>query len=143
MNKYIKIDGSNNIIDVFYEYQKGKFDGSEIFFEFDETLKHKINGKSISNEQGIFIFTWDGSVVVEKTPAEITAEINTDYLPVYIPEKLDEIRTLLYTRWPDSGKTIAALKAEYDNVKTASSGWTSISDVNTAYDNFVTFMDLS
>lgn len=145
MEKYIKTNGLNEIIDVFFSYQKNKFDGTEILIEENvgAPFKHKINNKYISNEYGIFIFKYISGSIVEKTPAEIEAEINTNYLPNYIVLKLDEIRTKLYMYWPDSSKTISALKAQYDVVKTASSGWSSISDVDTAYDNFITFMDLS
>jgi hypothetical protein len=81
---------------------------------------------------------WNGSSVLLKTAQMLVDE--------YAEEKLygvAGIRELLYTRWPDSSKTIAALKAQYDVVKSDSSSWTSLAEVDTAYDNFVTFMDLS
>jgi hypothetical protein len=77
MEKYIKINQKNEIIDLFYDHQKIKFDGTEIQLKDEPKPTFKINGKSISNEHGVFIFTWDGSKVVEKKKAEIDADPKT------------------------------------------------------------------
>ena len=74
MNKYIKINQNNEIIDVFFEYQKNKFDGTEILLETTDKIKHKINGKSISNEYGLFIFQYNNGSIVEKNQTEIDLE---------------------------------------------------------------------
>ena len=57
--KYIKLNNDNRIIDVFYPRQTTKFDGTEIFLDETEKIDHKINGKSISDEYGNFIFEYD------------------------------------------------------------------------------------
>ena len=60
----------------------------------------------------------------------------------YAERKIDEIRGLVTSRWVDSSKTIAALKAQYDVFKGASSSWTSFAEVDSAYNDFIIFMDL-
>ena len=65
MKKYIKINTNNEIIDVFFKHQVNKFDGSEIFLEEVETLQHKINGKSISDEFGNPIFKYENEEIIE------------------------------------------------------------------------------
>lgn len=145
MNKYIKINENNEIVDVFFTFQKNKFDGTEIIIEENvpSPYKHKINGKSISNEYGFWIFKFIESVVVEKTNSEIEIEVNTYYLPVYIEKRLLELRQLMYTRWVDSSKTGAANQAQYKIAKTNMAGSTSLSEVDTEYNNFELFMNLS
>ena len=109
----------------------GSFTAEE-YYETDENLQ-------TTDDNGI----WRYKIVNGNHVLRSQEEIDADYLPIYKEEKLTEIRELLYTRWPDSSKTIAALKARYDVVKGASSGWADTSEVDTAYNDFVTFMDLS
>ena len=111
------------------------FDGSYTAEEVYETDENLTIGDGNGTKRYKIV---DGSHVLRTQE-----EMDTDYLPIYKEEKLTELRELLYTRWPDSSKTIAALKAQYDVVKAASSEWDSLTDVDTAYDNFTTFMDLS
>lgn len=144
MDQYIKTDGSNNIIDTFFDFQKNKFDGTEILFESDVTppFKQKINGKSISNEFGTFIFTWDGSDATEKTSTEIETEENINLLPEYKTQKIAEGRNILYTQWPDSSKTVTALKNQYLIFKTNVQSATTIAEVDTELTDFITFIDI-
>ncbi len=91
-NQYIKLDENNNIIDLFWEHQKNKFDGSEIFFEeVDDNEKLKINGKSISNEYGAPIFQYDDGCVYERTQSEIDNDYKTlDALVLKAEKELGE-----------------------------------------------------
>ena len=71
------------------------------------------------------------------------SEIDRDYLPIYKAEKIEEIKSLLRTRDYDSSKTQAALKAQYEILKAGWSILATIEEVDTAYNDFIVFMDLS
>lgn len=138
MNKYIKINQNNEIIDVFFEHQKNKFDGSEILIgNVNPPYKRKINNKSISNDFGIYIFTWDGIQIFEKSQVEIDNET----LPIYISKKIDLIKILILNQWINSSKNIAQIKEQYDLLKSQSLTWTTVAQVDTEIDNFIEWLD--
>lgn len=100
------------------------------FIETDQILE-------VKNTNGIYQYKRVSGEIVARTQAEIDA----DYLPVYIAQKIDDARELLYTRWPDSSKTIAANQARYQSFKGGT--YADIAAVDSEYDDFVTFLDLS
>ena len=106
------------------------YTASEIY-ETDESLQ-------VTDENGTYRYkVVDGSHVLRTQP-----ELDTDYLPTYITEKLNELRELFTTRWSDSSKAISANQAQYNIAKTNISGASSLTDVDTAYSTFESFMDL-
>jgi len=142
MNKYIKTNSNNEIIDVFFPYQESKFDGTEIFLEDDPTMKHKINGKSISNEYAIWLFKYIENSVVEKIPSEILLEINLDYLPIYKQQKIDEMTDYILKKLLQWSKAITAIQAQYNNVFIVSvEGAASMAEVDIIYNDMITWLN--
>jgi len=78
---------------------------------------------------------YSSGLVFAKTEQMLTNE--------YAAIKLNEIKELVSNDFPDSSKDVSALIAQYKIIKSASFGWTTIAQVDTAYDNFIAFMDLS
>lgn len=79
MKRYIKINVNDEIIDLICdngsEHQKNKYNsGTDIYFDEVQETNHKINGKSRSNENGIPIFTWDGTKAIEKDQSIIDTD---------------------------------------------------------------------
>lgn len=71
--KYINVV-NNEITDVIFERQKDKMikytgEGTLVELEDVEKIEHKVNGKSISDESGVFIF-WYKEVTETFTPEE-------------------------------------------------------------------------
>ena len=89
MDKYIKINQNNDIIDVFFNHQKSKFDGTEILLETTDKIEHKINGKSISNEYGVFIFQYINESIINKKQSDIDIE----NVPFIQQERLQVLQT--------------------------------------------------
>lgn len=84
MKRYIKINGTSLICSIFSAEQKSMFDGSEI--EFDDLLEEEgllINGKSISDSYGNYMFKYVNNVV-----EEIDDNV---YLENYKENKINEI----------------------------------------------------
>ena len=78
MKKYIELNNKNEIIDVFFDYQSSKIASTtKIFLEDTDIKKHKINGKSISNTDGVFLFKYIDNSIIEKTMEEIDADQKT------------------------------------------------------------------
>jgi hypothetical protein len=139
MNRYIKTNVSNEIIDHFFEYQKSKFDGTEIFIEDTQTINHRINGKSISNEYGIWRFTWDGMSISEKSQATIDSETLTIYKQI----KQAEIQHIIINRWPlDIDRRSDAIFTQWAAIKADSVNWTTLAEVDTAFNNAMTWLGL-
>jgi len=114
MKKWIKPGSNANIIDVFFDYQKSKFDGTEIFFEETDVKEHKINGKSISDKYGNFIFTYIDGVVKELAENEI---YTGSRLNEYKILRRDELRSAIKGNWLDVDKTMDQIKTAYTNFK--------------------------
>lgn len=111
--KYYKLDVNGRIVAKYARYQSGQ---PEL-----ELLPEPV---------GIEFPKWNGTV--------------WEYdIEMYAEDCIQRARNLYYTRFPDSSKTIAAIQAQYANLKTNSVTWTTILEVNTAYNDFETFMDLS
>jgi len=92
MNKYITTN-NETITDVFFSYQAEKMKNQDkILFESDATeIKHEINGKSISNEDGLFIFKWNGSEAIEKTQLEIDNDNAAEIIVIANDKKKAEL----------------------------------------------------
>jgi tRNA nucleotidyltransferase (CCA-adding enzyme) len=133
MNKYIKVDGSNLIIDVFFTFQKSKFDETEIFLEDTEIIKHKINNKSISDEYGNYIFEYVSGVITE---------VATDLVAGYKKKKKEELESIFKNNWLDTTRTMAEIKTKWATFKTNASSWTTIAEVDTAFDAAITWLGL-
>lgn len=67
MKRYIKIAYNKLITDIFSEYQKEKFDGTEIFLDEVTEQSVWINGKVIFDEYGDPLFKWINNQTVETT----------------------------------------------------------------------------
>ena len=70
-------------------------------------------------------------------------EMDADYFPTYKQIILVKLRELFVKKFPDSSKDISALTAHYRNIKTASANWTTIADADAAYENYLSFMDIT
>ena len=140
MNKYIKINLSNEVIDVFFEYQKNKFDGTEILLgNVKPPYKHKINNKSISDEFGNFIFTWDGIQIFEKSQTEIDATGFNDYKKF----KIKELKNIILNNWPlEINKTSAQLKTFWDDFNVVSETWENKTDADSDYEDALVWLGL-
>lgn len=133
--RYIKTNSNNEIIDIFHDYQIQKFDETEI--ELDSNSGYMINGKYISNEYGIYLFIYDGSIT-EKTESEIDSDSDAvarlkQYYLSLIPDKA--VMSFL-----NGIHTWAELQTAWQNFKNNSSSWTTITEVNTAWDNAVNYL---
>ena len=93
MKKYIKINSKKEVIDVFFDYQKNKFDGSEIFYKETDLLKHKINNKNISDKNGYFIFKYISGEIIEISSE--TIEESVEFIEKYQEEKKEELKSFL------------------------------------------------
>ena len=102
------------------------------FYETDENLQ-------VENENGIYLW----KIVDNILTARSSAEIDADYLEIYRAEKLEALRELFVNNWPDSSKAISANQAQYNNAKSGIAGAADIAEVDTEYNTFVEFMDLS
>lgn len=67
MKRYIKINKDNEIIDLFFEVWKDRFDGTEIFLDEVEGMDVHINGKCISDEIGNPVFKVVDGKIIETT----------------------------------------------------------------------------
>jgi len=121
-----------------YKIENGIIVGNDLSYTASEVYETDDN-LQIFNENGVYLYKVISGNIIARTQSEIDA----DYLIIYKDKKLTELRELLYTSWPDSSKAIAALKENYDLSKSSIESATSISEIDTAYNNFVTFMDLS
>jgi len=142
MNKYIEINENNEIIDVFFDWQKEKMQSStKILLEEDTTeTKHKINGKSISEEFGCFIFLYNNGTITEKTQSEI--ETSAEYIIRYKKIKRDELKAYIESDSITDGitKTIPEIKIKWQQFKTNSSNWTTKQEIDDAFNEAVTWL---
>lgn len=65
MKRYIKLNSNNEIIDLFFEVWKDRFDGTEIFFDEVEGMDVYVNGKCISDDIGNPLFKFDKGKIIE------------------------------------------------------------------------------
>lgn len=65
MKRYIKKNENNEIIDLFFEVWKGRFDGTEIFLDEVEGMDVYINGKCISDDIGNPLFKHENGKIIE------------------------------------------------------------------------------
>lgn len=133
MKKYIKINDKNEIVDVLFDYQKRKFDGTEIFYEDTEIKKHKINDKSISSEYGVYIFTWNGSSAVEKTQSEI--DNDADFIVKYRKMEKRELIAYIKDKFFESTKSLEEIRIRWATFKTNASSFTTKQEIDDAVDN--------
>lgn len=139
MNQYILVNNNNEITDVFYEYQKKKMQNPDkiLFGDFDnKIIKHKINGKSISDKFGTFIFKYIDETVVEKTQAEI----DVDSVPKYKKIKKEQLFNYIKNNEYDINKTLNEIRTAWAQFKTNASSWTTIQDVDNAYDQAIIWL---
>lgn len=142
MNKYIEINQNNEIIDVFFDWQKPKMKSqTKILLEEDtQDTKQRINGKSISVDVGEFIFTYIDGVVTERIQEEI--ESSATYIQKYKKLKKDEMEYFVnnnsltdgITRdWPD-------IKARWQQFKADSENWTTKQEIDDAVNQAKTWL---
>lgn len=141
MKAYIKINNNDEIIDLFFEHQKIKFDGTEIFYSSD-LVKLKINGKSISSEYGVPIFIWDEENAMEKTQTEI--DNDPDFVQRYKVMKKAELNkyigdNLLNVIIPGT-RSLNDIVAQWNTFKTNSSSWTTKQDVDNAFETAINWL---
>lgn len=138
MDQYIIVDNNNNIIDTFFTYQKDKIKiPAKILYQSDVSeIKHKINGKSISNEYGAYIFRWTGSVAVERSATEIEADFIQDYKKQKKEQLFQYIRDNLY----DINRTLDQIRTQWASFKTNASSWTTVQQVDDAYDQAIVWL---
>lgn len=91
MKRYIKINSNGEIIDLFFEIWKDRFDGTEIFHDEVEGMDIYINGKCISDDIGNPLFkVVDGKVI------EIDSGVYADSLYDYKLNQVIEQRKAAY-----------------------------------------------
>lgn len=134
MNKYIKINTNNEIIDVFFECQD-KFDGTEILIG-DLPKTHKINDKSISDEYGTFIFTWSGSEAIEKD----AAEVEQASLGKYKAQKRDALFTLIMGSLLSTSRTLQELQDQWPAFAAAAIAAETKQEIDTLFNNAVNWL---
>jgi len=140
MNKYIKINGepTPEVIDVFFEYQKNKFDGSEILLEDTTVIKHKLRVKgsdpwsSICDDYGHYLFGWVANKLV-------ALDKSGEYLQKYKKNALDEIKMWINLNWSDCTKTMAQIQARIQTEKSNASSLTTTADVDAVVEDFKTW----
>lgn len=109
------------------------------YYKLDENGKQL--GKYARNQPNV-----PGLVLLDENPFDQAIWNGSEWVEdvdKYAQETIEKARQLLYSSWPDSSKTIAALKAQYDVLKSDSASWTSFTDADSAYEDFEVFMDLS
>ena len=140
MKKYIKLDGTD-IIDVYFEYQKEKFNPSDIMLEETEIIEHKLRvkssdpWKSISDEYGNPIFRWISNAVQSQ---------NTDakFLIKYKKQKVAQLKEVIKENLFEVTRTLDQIRTQFGNVKTSSTSWTTVAEVDTAYNQFITWLGI-
>ena len=75
---------------------------------------------------------WNGSIVQLKTNEMLVAE--------HLENEIAEARSFFNSRWVDSDKTVAANQAQYKIFKNGD--YSTIEEIDIAYDNFISFMDV-
>ena len=140
MNKYIKINAKNEIIDVFFEKQKNKKDGTEIFLENTEIKKHKINDKSISNQYGVPIFIWNGSSAMEKTQEEIDNDV--DFLVDYKKKKKGELIAKIKDSLFETSRSLDEIRVKWAEFKASASSLTTKQEIDDACSSAVTWLNI-
>lgn len=97
MKRYIKLNSNNEIIDLFFECWKDRFDGTEIFYDEVDDMNVYINGKCISDDIGNPIFRHLGNDKVE----EIDSSVYSDSLYAYKLNQVIEQRKAAYREESD------------------------------------------
>jgi hypothetical protein len=142
MNKYIKINEDNEIIECFYEYQKNMFDGTEILLG-DFPKKSSLNGKGIFDQWGYPIFIWDGNNIIEKTQNEIDS--NPKFIQWYKQKKKVELNKYIGNNLLDIIKPgireLSDIIVYWNNFKTNSSSWITKQQVDNAFDTAINWLN--
>ena len=106
MKRYIKINERNEIIDLFFEVWKNRFDGTEILLDETSDMSPYINGKCISTEDGLPLFKYVNGTIVEittyiKTQAQLDSDAASKALlatDAKMPRVLEDIIDVLITK---------------------------------------------
>ena len=139
IEKFIKINNDNFIVDVFFENQKNKFDGTEISIGKFPTRDFKIFDKYISDEEGNFIYKFIDKNIIELTIDEI---YTGNILNKYKIKKRDELKTTILQEWPNVDKTMAQIKAQWNTFKTNVVAATTKTEVDAFFDNAYAWLGL-
>jgi len=92
MKRYIKVNAKNEIIDLFFEVWKDRFDGTEIYLDDKDFPDAKINGKYISNDYGASIFEYKNKKVSRRKQSDIDKDEKTI---AYNLKKVEEEKEVL------------------------------------------------
>jgi len=138
MNEYIKTNNENEIIDVFYDHQD-KFDGTEIFTG-DKTQATRI--RNISNEYGVFIYTWDGTKAVKKTAAVINND--PDFLIKYKLMKKDELQQYIGSNLLTvikADRSLLDIVEQYTIFVSNASSWNTKAAIDGAFNSAISWLN--
>jgi len=141
MKKYIKVNVNGEICDVFFKYQKDKFDGTEILIS-DTDKKHKLADyrtpdelKSISDEMGNYIFWYSNSNIIE-------VSTETLFVNKYKKQRYRDLKALIKDNLVFSDKSIDQIKNQIANLKSQHESWQTRSEVDTAFDTFIDWLNI-
>jgi hypothetical protein len=88
-----------------------------------------INGQPASKDQ----VYWDGSQVKLKSEQMLANDL--------IEERAKELSELISVQWINSTRNVTQIKEQYDLLRLQSSTWSTRDQVNTEFDNFITWLD--
>lgn len=135
MERYIKINNSNLICDLFFKYQKNKFDGNEILLDDLPEKSLLINDKYISDENGNYIFEYDEGEIIEIDPY-----IDTDILLLYKLKKRDELYALMWPATIEGNRTLDDIITQWATFKANAPTWTTKAQVDAAFETAKTWL---
>lgn len=138
MERLIKVDGHNRIIDLFFRWQKEKYATYDYYLDDHAYEGLKINGKSISDEYGNPIFIYIGDRAQE-IPIE-TRESDPDFIAKYKKIKKEELQNILKNEWLDVTRTQEEIKTRWQTFKQNASSWTTKDEIDTAFNQAVTWL---
>jgi len=138
MKRYIKKNAENLIIDLFFEWQKNKFDGAEI--EISDGDKLKIDGKSISNEFGTPIFEMIGDTPTERSQLDI--DNDPDFIKRYKQHLKSKLKSIIDNEIIEVSRTLAEIRTKWNDFKTTAASETTKSGLDTLYNNAITWLGL-
>jgi hypothetical protein len=109
MKRYIGIDKNNIIIDLFFEDDKNKFDGTEILLDEVESKKDiKINGQYRSDDDGVSIFKYENGKIKLRSKLEI--ENDSEKIKAKEKKESEELEEKIQAKLREIA--IAALQAD-------------------------------
>jgi len=146
MIKYIKVNAGNEVIDVFFARQKYKFDGSEIEID-DRAPGLKLHNSSSIDDD----FHWISDAYGQPTFEYVAGfggcyklddtVILARFLVKYKQQRLQELKTYIRENWMDGTRTPDQIKTQLANAKSQASSWTTVAEVDNAYNTFITWID--